>query len=290
MWIRCTRALRALIGGLARGSWWAIAAVSQALAVSGLVALAGSLVLPVLHRELAGPVGLLAELQPRGAWLVTGSGLLVGVCVLALLAVGVALLGRAVGRPRTRWTVALVTWAAVGVQVSWSDALAVGSAVTSGARPSLDRVEALLPGGASPLPVLAGHTVVWPVDERARVSSRFGWRHHPILRHERFHNGVDIAVAEGTPVLAAADGIVDRASEDPLNGRHVVLLHDDGLRTAYCHLRELHARDGQRVGAGQLIGTSGRTGRATGPHLHFGAWVHGRAVDPMRLRRSLAER
>jgi len=290
VWIRCIRLARAVGSLVVRGGIRALAGASQALAAAGLFALAASLVLALLHESLYLHVTHAFDLNARGGWLVTGAGLL-GLTVGGALAVGgVAAASQSVGRTRTRWTVAVVTWAVVLTQVPWGHVEAVGRAVHAGRRPSIQQVEAILPAGAFPLPVLVGRSVVWPIAHDARVSSGFGWRRHPILLHERFHNGVDIAVAEGTPVLAAADGVVDRASDDPLNGNHVVLLHDDGLRTAYCHLRDLHTQTGERVRAGERIGLSGMTGRATGPHLHFGVWVHGRAVDPLRLPRVVAQR
>jgi murein DD-endopeptidase MepM/ murein hydrolase activator NlpD len=176
----------------------------------------------------------------------------------------------------------------VGLQVPWGALAGVGHTLSRARTPRLAQLERLLPAGAyevrvSGPPITHVGPVGWPVPGRTRVTSGFGWRRHPILGGARFHNGIDIAMAEGTPVRAAAPGTVHRAGEDPLNGRYVVLLHGRGLRTAYCHLSAVQAERGAPVQAGEVIGRSGQTGRASGPHLHFGTWVRGRAVDPLRL-------
>lgn len=136
-------------------------------------------------------------------------------------------------------------------------------------------------------PPLDGATpIVWPVAEHARVSSGFGARVHPILGVRKAHNGVDLAVPVGTSVRSAAAGTVKVVGSDDLNGNYVVVTHPSHLRTAYCHLDEAVVTQGMAVSAGDLLGRSGATGRATGPHLHFGTWWHGRPVDPRRLPRA----
>jgi len=122
----------------------------------------------------------------------------------------------------------------------------------------------------------------WPVAS-GRVSSGYGERNHPVLGRKRFHNGVDIAVPVGTPVLAAQRGTVDRARFDRLNGNYVVLDHGHGVRTSYCHLDEALVEEGSDVVPGQRIGSSGNTGRSTGPHLHWTVRVGRETVDPQRL-------
>jgi len=117
-----------------------------------------------------------------------------------------------------------------------------------------------------------------------RVTSNFGTRMHPILRRARFHRGIDLAAASGTPVRAAADGEVARAGWRGGYGRQVALSHGKGIDTSYSHLSRIIARPGERVRRGDIIGLVGSSGMSTGPHLHFEAYRNGRAIDPRSAR------
>ncbi len=97
------------------------------------------------------------------------------------------------------------------------------------------------------------------------------------------HTGVDISLPEGTPVRAIADGVVALASEQFFGGRSVVIDHGGGVFSLYYHLRRYAVEEGRRVCRGEPIGEVGATGRATGPHLHFGVRVPGGRVDPSLL-------
>ncbi len=127
-------------------------------------------------------------------------------------------------------------------------------------------------------------TLQWPVLDDVRITSPFGYRHHPVLAKRKFHNGVDLSVAVGTPVWAAQKGKVKVAGSDAINGNYVVIDHGNGVRTSYCHLDSLAVERKDEVQRGQAIGESGNTGRSTGPHLHFVVRVGGKAVDPERFR------
>ncbi len=117
------------------------------------------------------------------------------------------------------------------------------------------------------------------------VVSRFGWRIHPVLGIRKFHNGVDFRARVGTPVYAAATGIVERTGYDRYSGKKIIIRHPDGTRTYYLHLSRILVRKGQRVRSRQLIALSGATGRVTGPHLHFGIKEpNGRWADPLKKR------
>lgn len=107
-------------------------------------------------------------------------------------------------------------------------------------------------------------------------------RRHPILRRIMPHNGVDYAAPTGTPVWAAADGVVTFVGERGANGNLVSLRHDNGYETFYAHLSRFAPglEVGQRVRQRQPIGYVGSTGRSTGPHLHFGLKRNGRFIDP----------
>ncbi len=103
------------------------------------------------------------------------------------------------------------------------------------------------------------------------------------------HTGVDFSAPAGTAVLASNAGVVVLAEEHFFGGRSLVLDHGEGLYTMYFHLQESLARPGQRVVQGETIGRVGSTGRATGPHLHWGARLHGARINPEDLLRLTPE-
>jgi len=117
-----------------------------------------------------------------------------------------------------------------------------------------------------------------------RVTSGFGVRYHPILRFARFHAGLDFGAAWGSPIVAAADGIVVGAGWSGGFGRQVRVAHGSGIVTSYSHMSGVAASPGMPVRQGQVIGYVGSTGLSTGPHLHFEVRVNGRAVDPMQVQ------
>lgn len=96
----------------------------------------------------------------------------------------------------------------------------------------------------------------------------------------RPHTGVDIAMPEGTPLHSSCDGVVDKTVDNQVLGRGVIVRANDGTEYVYGHMAHVDVREGQPVHTGTLLGTSGATGNATGPHLHFGAIRGGRFVDP----------
>jgi murein DD-endopeptidase MepM/ murein hydrolase activator NlpD len=126
--------------------------------------------------------------------------------------------------------------------------------------------------------------LTWPVDPTAPIASPFGERSHPVLGIRKLHEGVDIAVPNGTPVHAAGPGLVTRAREDGVNGRYVRIDHGHDVATSYCHASSLLVSEHDRIDRGAVILQSGASGRATGPHLHFGLRIRGRAVDPLAFR------
>ncbi|WP_109479567.1 M23 family metallopeptidase [Paraburkholderia sp. C35] len=131
---------------------------------------------------------------------------------------------------------------------------------------------------------IASEPFAMPLDYR-RVSSPFGMRIHPVYGERRFHTGVDLTAPAGTPIYAAAAGTVELAVNGHGYGKHVVLRHDDGYSTYYAHMATFAAdlKVGERVEQGQVIGYVGRTGTATGPHLHYEVRKDDHPVDPLTL-------
>lgn len=115
----------------------------------------------------------------------------------------------------------------------------------------------------------------------ATKTSGYGWRTDPMGGSgSDFHLGDDLAAATGTPVLAAADGVVRYAGSHRSYGNYLRILHANGDETLYAHLQYLFVHSGQSVKAGQCLGTVGETGNATGPHLHFEILHKGIRYDP----------
>jgi murein DD-endopeptidase MepM/ murein hydrolase activator NlpD len=122
---------------------------------------------------------------------------------------------------------------------------------------------------------------VVPVE--GRISTWFGVRRILNGKPRSPHSGVDIAAPKGTPVVAANSGVVTMVDDHYLTGWTVVVDHGWGVSTIYAHLDSVSVRQGQLLKRGQTLGKVGATGRATGPHLHFGAFIRGMKVDPLQL-------
>ena len=130
-------------------------------------------------------------------------------------------------------------------------------------------------------------TLQWPLPVAGKITSQFGHRVDPITGEVSSHTGTDIACAEGTPILAAADGIVTVAngldSWGGSYGYYIQIDHGGGLETLYAHCSSICVTTGQQVQAGQVIGYVGHTGRATGSHLHLETRANGTRVDSMQF-------
>lgn len=132
--------------------------------------------------------------------------------------------------------------------------------------------------------------LLMPAD--GRISSQYGMRHHPILQIKRHHNGIDIACGVGTPIKAVLSGVIRSTVWHGGYGRLVKIEHwSEGLESRYAHLSKISVAVGQRVDRGDVIGYSGQTGLATGPHLHFELYQDGKLLDPdLLLGTSVATR
>ena len=117
----------------------------------------------------------------------------------------------------------------------------------------------------------------------SRISSRFTKRRfHPVQKRWKAHKGTDYAAAYGTPIVATANGVVTKSSYTGGNGNYVKIKHNGTYSTQYLHMTKRKVKVGQRVKQGQVIGTVGSTGLATGPHVCYRFWVNGRQVDPYK--------
>ncbi|MCL2840133.1 MAG: M23 family metallopeptidase [Defluviitaleaceae bacterium] len=123
---------------------------------------------------------------------------------------------------------------------------------------------------------------LWINPVTGRISSPAGMRDNPITGLREFHDGVDIAIPTGTPIVAPKDGTVVAAGFSPSFGYFMRIAHDNSLYTTfYAHLSRPWAVIGDIVTQGTLIAYSGNTGMSTGPHLHFSIFYDGQFIDPM---------
>ena len=113
-------------------------------------------------------------------------------------------------------------------------------------------------------------------------SSSYGWRIDPFTGKEAFHEGLDFTAAAGTPIYAAASGIVTVAEQTPDYGKIIKINHGSGIETRYAHTSLMLVKAGDKVEKGQLIAQVGNTGRSTGAHLHFEVRLNGAPLDPRK--------
>ena len=135
-----------------------------------------------------------------------------------------------------------------------------------------------LQGGMGPTARWSMSAITWPL--RGQITSRFGFRRHPIFRLRQFHQGVDVSAPVGNPVRVAFGGMVLFAGWFGGYGKLVVVAHGDGYSTLYGHLSGIDVTVGQQVTRGQVVGRVGSTGYSTGPHLHFEIRHNGKPINP----------
>ncbi len=116
--------------------------------------------------------------------------------------------------------------------------------------------------------------------EVMQITSGFGWRDDPLGGGEKFHNGLDLVAAKGTPVRAFAAGTVDFIGESNAYGQYLQIRHENGVTSFYAHCSKLLVHKGDQVELGQKVAESGATGDVTGPHLHFELRKDGVRLNP----------
>ncbi len=148
--------------------------------------------------------------------------------------------------------------------------------------------------------ILVNHTICFAQTQYfqgpvlGKISSLYGYRQHPILKKYKFHAGLDIAAAYGTPIYVLQDGYVVTSRKDRSCGNMVIIEHSyphyynvPTLKTKYCHNSKNLVRRGQYVRRGDIIARVGSTGRSTGPHLHFEVIYNGYPVEPLDYLKKL---
>ncbi len=130
--------------------------------------------------------------------------------------------------------------------------------------------------------LMAATPMGWPLDDGGNgyISSNFGFRKDPVTNKQAFHDGIDIGVWYGTPVIATADGKVTYADWKGGYGRIVIIEHGYGYQTYYAHNNKLAVKAGQKVKRGDVVAYSGNSGKSTGPHLHYEVRVNGVPKNP----------
>lgn len=136
-------------------------------------------------------------------------------------------------------------------------------------------------GNSSSTPPSTGESFCFPMQYATMLTSSYGYRVHPITGNYSFHNGVDLAAGQGTPIYATKSGVVSTATYNYAYGYYVVINHLDGYSSLYGHMTHYIVSEGQYVERGQTIGYVGSTGYSTGPHLHFTIYYNGNTVNPM---------
>ncbi|BCR20872.1 peptidoglycan DD-metalloendopeptidase family protein [Borrelia miyamotoi] len=141
-----------------------------------------------------------------------------------------------------------------------------------------------IPGGRMSQTLLRnalGETFLFPT--QGVITSGYGYRPDPFTKTISFHNGIDIANAANTPILATKEGIVVKVGFSVGGyGRYIIISHNNGFQTLYAHLGSFAVKTGQKVSRGQIIGRMGSTGYSTGNHLHFTIFKDGKTGNPMK--------
>lgn len=121
----------------------------------------------------------------------------------------------------------------------------------------------------------------YPVENKG-ITSKYGWRIHPITKEREFHRGIDLRAKLNTPVIAPADGVIEYAANHKKSGygKLMIIRHNYGFTTMYAHLNKFKIRAGRSVAKGDTIAFTGNSGRSNGPHLHYEIRNINRNLDP----------
>ncbi|AEE17357.1 M23 family metallopeptidase [Treponema brennaborense] len=129
-----------------------------------------------------------------------------------------------------------------------------------------------------------GELFIYPLNGNWRLTSKFGFRPDPFTGVKSTHTGIDMAIAQGTPIKAAMSGKIIAAGYTNVYGNYVIIDHENGYQTLYGHMQKPSPlKKGQRVGQGTQIGLVGNTGYSTGAHLHFTVYKNGKLIDPLTV-------
>lgn len=128
-----------------------------------------------------------------------------------------------------------------------------------------------------------GGAIIWPVPGYTEITSQYGMRVHPITGAYKLHTGVDIGAPIGAKFVAAANGIVVKATYNSAYGNMVIIDHGGGVQTLYAHGSEIIAQVGQTIASGDEVLKVGSTGYSTGPHAHFEIRVNGQTINPLNF-------
>ncbi len=134
-----------------------------------------------------------------------------------------------------------------------------------------------------------GGAMLWPVPGYTRLTSLYGMRVHPITGAYKLHTGIDISAPLGTSFIAAANGIVTKATYNTAYGNMVIIDHGGGVQTLYAHGDQILVQLGQTVSAGTEVLKVGSTGYSTGPHAHFEIRINGQTVNPLNYLLDLSQ-
>jgi len=140
-------------------------------------------------------------------------------------------------------------------------------------------------GSSSTTSKYTGGVLAWPTPSSSYITSKFGYRIHPIYGYRKFHTGVDIGASSGSAIVAANGGTVILSGWNGGYGKCVVVDHGGGVTTLYAHCSKLLVGRGATVSRGQTIAKVGSTGNSTGPHLHFEVRLNGEYKNPMNYVR-----
>ncbi len=165
-----------------------------------------------------------------------------------------------------------------GRLVDWvnRDLESLGQEITSRER-SLRELKKVLEDKRS---LLASTPTIWPVS--GLITAGYGYRRSPFTGQRELHEGLDIAAALGTPIVATADGIVSFVGPLASFGNVVFINHGHGFTTFYAHTSSIRVKEGQSVKRGEVVASVGMTGRTTGPHVHYEVQVNGSTVNPLK--------